>query len=410
MPLATDRTEVGSDLSEPDRDPQLQTPPDSSNTNWRAEIGSIPVLFGDGRRRDAGDLVAELGCSRVLLVSDPGIRQAGHLQEMQTILANRGLEVCTFDGVDENPSSQQIEDGMAVAGPHQPDCIVALGGGSAMDCAKGINFLLTNGGRISDYWGFGRATEPLLPSIGIPTTAGTGSEAQSYALISDSTSHRKMACGDPKARFRAVILDPSLTASAPRRVAAAAGLDAVSHAVETYVTTSRNPVSRMLANQAWRLLELHLENSLAERTSTETRGQMLLASHLAGAAIEQSMLGAAHAGANPLTAAFDIPHGQAVALLLPHVVRFNAVAVEDDYFELTTAAGLQSSTGGGETLALRIEEMRHNAGLPNQLQQLGVSASELPELASAAALEWTAQFNPRPVSEVELLSLYESAF
>ena len=410
MPLPIDRTDVDTDVSGPTRDQQHQTPPDSSSSSWQAEIGSIRVLFGDGRRRDAGSLVNELGCRRVLLVSDPGISQAGHLQEMQGILERHDLDVCVFDRVDENPSSQQVEDGMTVAGPHQPDCIVALGGGSAMDCAKGINFLLTNGGQISDYWGSDRATEPLLPSIGIPTTAGTGSEAQSYALISDSASHRKMACGDPGARFRAVILDPSLTASAPRRVAAAAVLDAVSHAVETYVTTRQNPVSRMLARQAWRLLEPDLEKSLADSASIETRGQVLVAAHLAGAAIEQSMLGAAHAGANPLTATFDIAHGQAVALLLPHVVRFNAAAVETAYLELTTAAGLESSTGGGDTLARRIEEMRRNAGLPSHLQQLGVSETDLPQLASAAALEWTAQFNPRPVSEVELLSLYESAF
>lgn len=408
--MPTDRTEVGSDLSRPDRGQQHQTVPNRSDANWQAVIGSIRVLFGNGRRRDAGDLVTELGCRRVLLVSDPGIRQAGHLQEMQTILANHDLEVCTFDRVDENPSCRQVEDGMTLAGPQDPDCIVALGGGSAMDCAKGINFLLTNGGQMSDYWGFGRATEPLLPSIGIPTTAGTGSEAQSYALISDSTSHRKMACGDPKARFRAVILDPSLTASAPRRVAAAAGLDAISHAIETYVSTRRNPVSRMLARQAWTLLEPHLERSLEDRASIETRGKILLAAHLAGAAIEQSMLGAAHAGANPLTSAFNIAHGQAVALLLPHVIRYNAVAVEPDYLELATAAAIQSSAGGGEALARRIEEMRSHAGLPSKIRQLGVSESELPDLASAAALEWTAQFNPRPVSEVEMLSLYESAF
>lgn len=410
MLLSTEGTKVRSALSGASQDNKAHQPPDNSSANWQAEIAAIRVLFGAGQRRDAGRLVSDLGCARVLLVSDPGIRQAGHLEEMQTILAGHGLEVCTFDGVDENPTCQQVEEGTAVASPHEPDCIVALGGGSAMDCAKGINFLLTNGGKMSDYWGFGRATEPLLPSIGIPTTAGTGSEAQSYALISDSTSHRKMACGDPRGRFRAVILDPDLTASAPRRVAAAAGLDAVSHAVETFVTTSRNPISSLLAKQAWTLLEPHLEASLGNGTSIEIRGQVLLAAHLAGAAIEQSMLGAAHAGANPLTAAFDIPHGQAIALLLPHVVRFNAVVVENDYLELTNAAGLDSSIGGGQALARRIDEMRRQAGLPTRLQQLGISAAELPELASAAAREWTAKFNPRPVSEVELLSLYESAF
>lgn len=378
--------------------------------HWQAEIGSIRVLFGEGRRGDAGSIAEDLGCRRILLVSDPGIRQAGHLQEVHAILATRGLDVLIFDRVEENPSSANVEAGVAEAAPFAPDCLIALGGGSAMDCAKGINFLLTNGGRMADFQGIGRATKPLLPSIGIPTTAGTGSEAQSFALISDTATHRKMACGDSQARFRAVILDPGLTASVPRHVAAAAGLDAVSHAVETYVSTRRNPISAMLASTAWRLLEPHWEETLEAQVSTEIRGRMLLAAHLAGAAIEQSMLGAAHAGANPLTAEFGIVHGQAVALLLPHVVRFNAETVENHYLDLTSATGLDSSIGAGEALALRIEGMRQHAGLPSRLQQLGVSASELPDLAASAAQEWTARFNPRPVGEAELLALYDASF
>jgi alcohol dehydrogenase len=237
-----------------------------------------------------------------------------------------------------------------------------------------------------------------------------GSEAQSYALICDDATHRKMACGDSQARFRAVILDPDLTASAPHRVAAAAGLDAVSHAVETYVSTRRNPVSQMLALNAWKLLETNLEKSLGDEASAECRGRILLAAHLAGAAIEQSMLGAAHAGANPLTAAFGITHGQAVSLLLPHVVRFNAEEVEGGYLELTSAAGLESTAAVGEILAARIEQMRHHADLPSHLRQIGVSASQLSGLASAAALEWTGRFNPRPVGEPEFLALYEAAY
>ena len=377
---------------------------------WEAEIGPIRILFGGGRKGEAANLVGELGCCRVLLVSDPGIRAAGHLKELQSALNQADLEFVTIDDVDENPTSEQVEEGAVIAAAHKPDCIVALGGGSAMDCAKGINFLLTNGGKMADYWGFGRASEPLLPAIGIPTTAGTGSEAQSFALISDSASQRKMACGDPKARFRAVILDPSLLASAPPKVAAASGLDAVSHAVESFVTTQRNPVSRMLALQAWQLLEQRLEESLADEVSLQIRGQVLLAAHLAGAAIEQSMLGAAHACANPLTAAFGITHGQAVALMLPHVVRFNAEVAEKDYQDLASVAGLESSTGGGNAVASRIEEMSRRADLPSRLQQLGVSGAELPVLAEAASLEWTARFNPRPVSQSELQSLYESAF
>lgn len=389
---------------------RLQSAPTGVTTSWEAEIGSIRVLFGQGRMCEAGEVIQALGCRRVLLVSDPGILAAGHVASLQTALEHADLQVSTFHHVSENPSTEQVEEGLACASPQRPDCVVALGGGSAMDCAKGINFLLTNGGQMADYWGFGRAKRPLLPAIGIPTTAGTGSEAQSFALISDSSSHRKMACGDPSARFRAVILDPTLLSSAPVQVAAAAGLDSVSHAIESYVSTRRNPISRMLARQAWQLLHRHLEGALTTDAATRRRGQVLLAAHLAGAAIEQSMLGAAHACANPLTAAFGITHGQAVALMLPHVVRFNAEVAAADYTELAIVSDLDLSRGGAEAVARRIEELRRGANLPEHLHELGVAKAEIPALAAAATREWTCRFNPRPASQRELESLYDSAF
>ena len=164
----------------------------------------------------------------------------------------------TFHDFDANPDSRMVEAGRAVAASCRVDSIVALGGGSSLDCAKGINFVLTNGGTMRDYRGFGKATRPMLPSIGVPTTAGTGSEAQSYALISDSETHAKMACGDPKAAFRIALLDPELTVTQPRAVTAIAGYDAISHAVESYVTTRRSEVvrsvrARRLAVAEWEL-------------------------------------------------------------------------------------------------------------------------------------------------------------
>lgn len=377
---------------------------------WEADIGTIRIVFGEGRLREVGERVLDLECKRVLLVSDPGLRRAGHSRRAEEALQNAGVDAFTFDAVSENPTTREVAEGVAFAAPREPDCIVALGGGSAMDCAKGVNLLLTNGGEIADYWGFGRAEKPLLPSIGIPTTAGTGSEAQSFALISDAQNHRKMACGDHQARFRSVILDPGLLASAPPTVAAASGLDAVSHAVESFVTTRRNPISNLLARQAWALLERHLEEVFSGGATMETRGRVLLAAHLAGAAIEQSMLGAAHACANPLTAAFGVAHGQAVALMLPHVVRFNNEVVRDDYRELAELAAIQGNGDEAEQLARRIEALRASAGLRSRLRELGVCKAELPALAESAALEWTARFNPRPVSQTELLALYDAAF
>lgn len=379
------------------------------NSSWEADIGSVHVLFGEQRLEQVIDAVEALGCRRPFVVSDSGLRAAGHLDRLETILERGGFEVSTFADLKENPTTHQVEAGFEYASTVSPDCIIALGGGSAMDCAKGINFLLTNGGRMSDYWGVGLARQRLLPAIGIPTTAGTGSEAQSYALITDTETHRKMACGDPSARFRTVILDPTLLSSVPVEVAAATGLDAASHAIETFVSTRRNPVSRLLGQQAWKLLETHLVDSLDSAARSETRGQVLLAAHLAGAAIEQSMLGAAHACANPLTGTFGVTHGQAVAVMLPHVIRFNGAVAEGDYLELARTANLDISVGGAEALARRVEEIIRDVHLPSSLPELQVPSSQIQSLAAAASLEWTGTFNPRPVGPPELESLYESA-
>ena len=203
-----------------------------------------------------------------------------------------------------------------------------------MDCAKGVNFLLTNGGRMEDYWGSNKATRPMLPSIGVPATAGTGSDAQSYALISQEQGGVKMACGDPKAKFRTVVLDPAVAATAPREVVALSGIDAVSHVVESYVSTKSNPISRRLAAAAWHRLDGALERVLEPGADEDAWGEMLLGAYLAGAAIEESMLGAAHACANPLTARFDVAHGAAIGVMLPHVMRFNAEQVGSSYEEL----------------------------------------------------------------------------
>jgi alcohol dehydrogenase len=369
------------------------------------------VVFGAGSLSRLGELARELGDTRVLLVTDPGLEDAGHPQRASASLREAGLEVFVFDAVEQNPTSRHVEAGVAFARPLGIDLIVSVGGGSAMDCAKGINFLLTNGGSMADYRGFGKATRPMLPSIGVPTTAGTGSEAQSYALIADDKTHMKMACGDRKAAFRIAILDPEVTVSQPARVSAVTGIDALSHSLEAYVTTARNPLAQMFAREAWTLLEQNLETVLRNPSDIEARGAMQVGAFLAGTAIENSMLGACHACANPLTAHYGVTHGIAVGIMLPHVVRFNADAVAPLYDELTELAGLNNGSPGAAAAAVadRISALMRAAGLPATLSECGVSVGILPLLAEEAAQQWTARFNPRPVTETELLSLYESA-
>jgi len=260
---------------------------------------------------------------------------------------------------------------------------------------------------MQDYWGVGKATAELLPMIAVPTTAGTGSETQSFALISV-----KMACGDKQAAFRVAILDPQLTVTQPQRVAALSGFDALSHAVETYVTKKRNDISCRYSREAWQRLAPNFLSVLNQPKDIITRGQMQLGACLAGLAIENSMLGAAHALANPLTATYGIAHGEAVALMLPYVVRFNGLRHEDWYRELLEATADEPNcpTGGSKELADFLRQIASAAGLPAKLQECGVERERLSQLADDAAQQWTASFNPIPVTSAELLSLYDSAF
>jgi alcohol dehydrogenase len=358
-----------------------------------------------------GALARELGFRRSLLVADPGIVRKGHASTVRRSLEAAGVTTVVFSEFAENPDTKMVAAGASHAAPHRVDSIVALGGGSSLDCAKGINFVLTNGGRMSDYRGYGKAATPLLPMIGVPTTAGTGSEAQSYAVISDPESRMKMACGDPSAAFRLAILDPAVTMTAPPAVTAAAGMDALSHAVETAVTIRRTPMSDIFSHHAWRLLANAFERVLLHPTDIEARTAMQLGSYFAGAAIEQSMLGAAHACANPLTARYDIAHGVALAILLPHVVRWNAqVAVEGYTALLGSPKRRVRDLDAPETLARRLEDFARAGGMAAKLSDAGVESDALPGLADLAAQQWTGTFNPRPFDAAGALEIYEMAY
>jgi alcohol dehydrogenase len=300
-----------------------------------------------------------------------------------------------------------VEAGRAFAAPLGIDSLVGLGGGSSIDCAKGINFLLTNGGSMADYRGYGKARTPLLPMIGVPTTAGTGSEAQSYAVIADASTHVKMACGDPSAAVRVAILDPELTMSAPRGVTAMAGYDAIAHAVETWVTSSRTPFSDTFSRRAWDLVSAAFERVMTSPTDRDARASMLIGSHFAGIAIEQSMLGAAHACSNPLTARFDLAHGMALSILLPHVVRWNAPAVSERYAVLIESG---DAAGAADRLATRLAHFAQAGGLGGKLRDQGVPGDALTALAELAAQQWTGAFNPRPFDAAGALEIYRAAY
>lgn len=373
------------------------------------------LIFGSGAVARIGESAKELGAKKILLVTDPGIVSAGHAGQVRHLLETAGMKVACFDAVEENPSTLCVEKCVEVARRASIDTIVGVGGGSSMDTAKGCNFILTNGGHMKDYWGIGKAKQPMLPLIAIPTTGGTGSECQSFALITDVRTHQKMACGDPKAAARVAILDPALTLSQPERVTACSGIDAIAHAVETAVTRKRTPLSELFSREAFRLTFAGLPRVLKSPTDLEARGWMLLGAAWGGTAIENSMLGAAHSAANPLTAHFGIAHGHAVGLMLPHVVRFNAhePGPAAAYAELAHAAKVapRAETGeiAAEHLAHRLELFMDEAHLPRSLETLGVKRTDVARLAVEAASQWTAQFNPRTVAAADFEKLYMDA-
>lgn len=360
---------------------------------------SPAILFGPGRLAELPKCAASLGARNLLLVTDPGIVAAGRVQRAVDFLTAAGLKVTVYEGSHVNPTESDIESCRDFAKSLNPDALIGLGGGSSMDTAKGCNFLLHNNGRMADYRGYGLAKNTMLPFIAIPTTAGTGSECQSYAVVSRDDSHEKMACGDPKALARIAILDPELTVSQPQAVAVLTALDALSHALESAVCTKRNPVSSAYSAEAFRLIASAIHPVLDGTADLETRGRMLLGAALAGSAIENSMLGVAHAAANPLTARFDLAHGHAVALMLPHVIRINSSdpAIASIYDQL--AAALESPL-----LPWLVETVKR-ANLPFP----SIDPSAIPELAEAATQQWTGRFNPVPFDQAAFTSLYQKA-
>jgi alcohol dehydrogenase len=361
---------------------------------------NVKIAFGAGNLNHLGHIASGVGATRVLVVTDPGIVSAGHPERAIKSLRDAHIHADLFSGVQENPTTEHVSRGVEFASKKRIDLIIGLGGGSSMDCAKGINFILTNGGRMQDYRGKNLAKRPLLPMIAIPTTAGTGSDAQSFALITDPQTHQKMPCGDRTALPRVSILDPDLTATQPRAVAAATGIDAITHAIESSATRPRNDLSRQFSRDSWKLLDAAFETAMQSPQDVSARENMLLGAHLAGAAIENSMLGAAHSLANALTALRGIVHGVAVGMMLPHVIRFNAGDGQNPYADLSDDAG---------KLAARVESFLEVGGIPRRLGDLKIGAELIDPLAQIASQQWTANFNPRPAGVEDFKTILRGA-
>ncbi len=358
------------------------------------------VLVERGGLASLGKEAASLG-ERAMIVTDPGIVAAGYVHRAQAILEESGLAVSIFSEVHENPSTADVRRAVRHAQDSRADILIGLGGGSSIDAAKGCNFILSNGGEMKDYWGHEKATKSMLPLIAIPTTAGTGSECQSYALIADEKTHRKMACGDKKAAARVAILDPELTLSQPTTVTAVTAIDALSHAVESYVSKPANSISRAYALAGFELMRDAIVTIHRDPRDLLGRARMQVGAALAGTAIENSMLGAAHSMANPLTANAGIIHGQAVGVALPVVIRRNACE------DATIAQDYRRLMPGEQSLDSWFVERLQDFNLQVSLSRLGLDRSLIPKMATEAAEQWTAQFNPVAVDAAGFEQLYE---
>jgi len=359
------------------------------------------ILFGAGEFARLGEVARELGGTRCLLVADQGMVDAGHAQEAVRSLKARRMEVFAFHEFTANPTAAMVEEGVRYASPHGVNLVVGLGGGSSLDCAKAINLVLTSGGSIQEYWGYGKAKQPLHPMLAVPATAGPGSEAQTYASILDAEAKTKMSCGDGRMVYRAAILDPNLTVSQPAASTASAGFEAIAHAIETLVSTRRNAVSECFSREAWRLLSANFERVLKEPEDVNARGAMLVGAHFAGVAAENATLGAAHACAEPLTVHYRLAHGAALALVLPAVI--------DWWADLFPREFLDGDGRPHRDLPGYLRKLAQRGELPTSLRDAHVPESALPRLADEAAAQWTGKFSPRKFDAEAALEIYESA-
>lgn len=369
------------------------------------------VLFGVGVIERLGQVTAPYG-RRPLVVSDPGVAAAGILARVVDALGAAVDHVETFGEVEPNPSIETVE--RAVEAYRRGDCdlLVGVGGGSAMDVAKMAAVLVVHGGSVRDYEGIGKVPGPAAPVVAVPTTAGTGSEVTVFTVITDRERRCKMTVGSPHVLPRAAVCDPALTLSLPPAVTAATGMDALTHAIECYVNTADHPIAKTLALEAVRLVGRALRPAYATG-ALPARTEMLLASTMAAMAFTRTRLGNVHAMSHPLGAHFDIPHGLANAVLLPHVMAWNLIACLETYPRLAEAlgepvAGLPPREAA-EAAVAAVRRLNRDLGIPERLRDLGVTADAIPAMADDAMKSGNVLVNPRRTRREDIVHLFEVA-
>lgn len=356
------------------------------------------IEFGWGSLARLPELVKSVGGTRALVVGDPGVAKAGLVERVVSALGGV-VPVTTFTDIESDPDARSVDAGVQLAKSKECDVIIGVGGGSAMDVAKVIGVMLTNPGNIRDYSGMGKIGKPGAPVIAIPTTAGTGSELTIWSVLSEKEKKQKFGVGSVLNCARIALLDPELTISLPPAITAATGIDALTHALESYVCTATQPISEAMSEQSMALIARSLRLAVAQPGNQQARSDMLLASTLAAMAFNSTRLGLVHAYAMPLGARFRIPHGLANAIMLPVVMRYNLpgnlakfARIAEIFGEPITGLSLREAA---ERSVVAIESLKADVGITAKLGDFGMTEADLDAVAGEAILSGNVAVNPR---------------
>ncbi|QIR14014.1 L-threonine dehydrogenase [Shewanella aestuarii] len=375
-------------------------------------IPSVNIL-GQGSVEEAVKDIKAFGFKRALIVTDKPLVSIGLVAKVADKLQTEDIAVSIFDGVQPNPTTANVEAGLAILNKDACDFIVSLGGGSPHDCAKGIALVATNGGSIKDYEGVDMSAKPQLPLVAINTTAGTASEMTRFCIITDEARHIKMAIVDKNTTPILSVNDPELMLDKPKSLTAATGMDALTHAVEAYVSIAANPITDACAIKAIELIKANLVNAVKDGQNIEAREQMAYAQFLAGMAFNNASLGYVHAMAHQLGGFYDLPHGVCNAILLPHVQQYNAQVVPQRLADIAVAMGENvnglSTELAAEAAIEAIKSLSVAVDIPATLTELGVKAEDIPTLAENALKDACGLTNPKQASLEEISQIYLAA-
>ena len=370
-------------------------------------------LMGADCLKDAGDQVGELGFKKALIVTDKVLGQIGIVKKVTDVLDNKNIEYAIYDETKPNPTVKNVNDGLELLKEKECDFVISLGGGSAHDCAKGIALLATNGGEIKDYEGVDKSKKPQLPMVGINTTAGTGSEMTLFAIITDEERHIKMALVDKHLTPIIAVNDPMLMLAMPKSLTAATGMDALTHAIEAYVSTSATPITDACAEKAIELISNYLVNAVENGQDVEARDMMAYAEYLAGMAFNNASLGYVHAMAHQLGGFYNLPHGVCNAILLPHVQEYNKATSASRLAKIAKIMGgnIEGLTDeqGADICIDMIKSLSQTIGIPEGLGVLGVKESDFETLATNALNDACSLTNPRKGNLEEVIAIFKKA-